>query len=220
LRSDAKVKTVKKAGKRLKMFDINKLSSEEYHASVDTEAPAYKLKLFMLILKVLSILVIEKIQNFFSWLFSCGKKSDCIVNQLALVTGGGNGLGRAICFRLAREKCDLAIVDIDFHNAQKTANAIMNQHQVVCRAYQCDISNIDAIEKLKTDIEREMRGIDILVNNAGLLYVSNFFTSEVKDIKKVVEVNLTAHIVVSIAEMCSSSCSLCVNCVLKSSACR
>ncbi|KAG5676232.1 hypothetical protein PVAND_006081 [Polypedilum vanderplanki] len=71
----------------------------------------------------------------------------------------------------------------------------MSKHKVkTCRAYQCDISKIEEIEKLKNDIESEMRGIDILVNNAGLIYVCNFFTSNVNDIKKVVEVNLTAHI--------------------------
>ncbi|KAG5676231.1 hypothetical protein PVAND_006080 [Polypedilum vanderplanki] len=179
------------------MFDINKLNSEEYHASAYQKPQPYKFKLFLLIIRIVGVMIVDSFQVLFKWILNVGSKPENIKNQLALVTGGGNGLGRAICFRLAKEQCDLAIADIDYNSALKTANEIMSKHKVTCRAYQCDISKIEEIEKLKNDIESEMREIDILVNNAGLLYVCNFFTSNVNDIKKVVDVNLTAHIVIT-----------------------
>jgi all-trans-retinol dehydrogenase (NAD+) len=44
-----------------------------------------------------------------------------ISGQLALVTGGANGLGRAICLQLAKEGCNVVVVDLDEGNALKTA---------------------------------------------------------------------------------------------------
>lgn len=47
--------------------------------------------------------------------------TDKIANQLALVTGGGKGFGRALCYRLLREKCDIAIVGVDYEAAGENA---------------------------------------------------------------------------------------------------
>jgi all-trans-retinol dehydrogenase (NAD+) len=181
------------------MFDITKLMQNEYKAA-DTssiKAQPYKLKLVQMFLKVF-VVIMHDVYKYFKRFFQERPQPDKIANQLALVTGGGNGLGRSLCYRLAREKCDLAIVDIDYNAARKTANEISEEFNVLCKAYQCDISNKSAILKLKDDIESEMRSVDILVNNAGLLYVANFRTSNIDDIEKTIQVNLMSHIVVSI----------------------
>lgn len=132
--------------------------------------------------------IVEKIVRIFK-----PQQVENISNQLALVTGGGNGLGRALSFRLAREGCNIAVVDIDMKSASKTAREIEEAHKVQCKAFECDISNFAAILKLKTEIENQMGSVDILVNNAGLLYMSNFVKSDVDDIQKVVDVNLTSQ---------------------------
>lgn len=180
-----------------KKMDITKIMQDEYKAA-DTASVSntqYKFKLLQITFKVI-VLIISDTFKFFTRFFQKNQQPDKIANQLALVTGGGNGLGRALCYRLAREKCDLAIVDIDYNAAQRTAIEISEEFNVKCKAYQCDISNNLAILKLKDDIESEMRSVDILVNNAGLLYVTNFMTSKIDDIQKTIQVNLTSHIMV------------------------
>lgn len=115
---------------------------------------------------------------------------------MSRLLGGANGIGKALCIRLAQEGCDLAIVDVDMQNAQATAKEIAIEFKVQCRAYLCDISDYSAIEKLKSDVENDMRPVDILVNNAGLLYMDHFINSDIKDIQKVVDVNFTSQLMV------------------------
>ena len=51
--------------------------------------------------------------------------SNTLTNQVALVTGGAQGLGQAICLRLANEGCDVAVADIKLEQAQATADLIV-----------------------------------------------------------------------------------------------
>lgn len=167
----------------------------EYRPAVNSRTnSSFKFQLAVLILKVILILIYDSLL----WILSLfkAKKLENLSKKLALVTGGGNGLGRSICFRLAREGCDLAIVDIDHKAACRTAKEIEEKYKVTCKPFLCDISNKAAILKLKEDVENQMRGVDILVNNAGLIYVSNFIKCDIEDIDKTVKVNLTAQMVV------------------------
>lgn len=150
--------------------------------------------LLLVALKVLLLAIFEVFKDFLK-IFVPSKK-ESLRNQLALVTGGGNGLGRALCMRLAAEKCDLAVVDIDIENVKKVAAEIEEKFKVQCRAYQCDIAVLSEVENLKNIIENDMREVDILVNNAGLIYTANYDKSDVKDIQRVVDVNFTSHLLV------------------------
>lgn len=173
------------------MFNINKVMEREYREAPKPKTDSsYKLKLFILALQVIAI----ELYSYFKCLIRLfrPRKPQDISKKLALVTGGGNGLGRSISFRLAQEGCDLAIADIDYKSACKTAKEIQAKYNVNCRPFFCDVSNRAAICKLKDDIESEMRGVDILVNNAGLLYVGNFLESELEDIERTTLVNLAA----------------------------
>lgn len=131
---------------------------------------------------------LSKLKNFVS------PKS--IKGELALVTGGGNGLGRKLCIELAREGCDLAIVDVDIEGAEKTAQECEEIFKVKCKSFKCDISNVEAVLELKNKIEREMRSVDVLVNNAAIAYGADFIESRYEHIKRVIEVNFTSQIYV------------------------
>ncbi|KAL7051751.1 hypothetical protein ACKWTF_004595 [Chironomus riparius] len=178
------------------MYNINELMERDYRPAVNPQTnSSYKLTLLVVAFKV-SIVIICDIFHWFINLFKSSVPEN-ISKKLALVTGGGNGLGRSLCFRLAQEGCDVAVVDIDYKGACQTAAEIQEKYKIICKPYHCDVSDKNAIYKLKNDVEREMRGIDILVNNAGLVYTANFLTSDVEDIERAVKVNTLSQILVS-----------------------
>lgn len=117
--------------------------------------------------------------------------------QLALVTGGGNGLGREIALRLAKEGCNIVIVDLDLRGAQNTAKEIEEKCKVTALAYKVDVSDYEAVERLKVDIEKSIGTVDILVNNAGILSFQYLKDLKPHEIQKIINVNLTANIWVS-----------------------
>lgn len=180
------------------MFSITESIQRDYVAAVVTSPGqnkfSFSLNLFILVLKTILLTLVELVRIALS--IFVPQKSVSIANQLALVTGGANGMGKAFCTRLAQEGCDLAIVDIDIRNARETAREIHDKFNVQCKAYQCDVSDYEAVEELKGKIENDMRAVDILVLNAGLLYMDNFIKSDIKDIQKTVDVNLTSQLMV------------------------
>lgn len=153
-----------------------------------------KLNRLSLVLKVFFLISSECFKKFLGLFTSTSKES--LSNKLALVTGGANGLGRELCMKLAAEKCDLAVVDIDIETATNTAKEIEEKFEVQCRAFECDIADSFAIKKLKEKVESEMKSVDILVNNAGLIYYGDFLKCKREDMKRVVDVNLTGQILV------------------------
>lgn len=153
------------------------------------------LKIVYLFIKISCILSLELCENFIK-LFT-GSKIKNIANQTALVTGGANGLGRAIACRLAEEKCNIVISDINYNEAIKTAEFIEKEFKVVVKVFKIDVSKIEEIEELKKNVESSLGHVDILINNAGVMPVISLREGFPKDIQKIVDVNLTSHFWVS-----------------------
>ncbi len=87
-------------------------------------------------------------------------------DKVAVVTGGGQGMGRAIALAYAKQGCSLAVVDIHLDRARETAAAIEAPGGQAI-AVQTDITDSGAVSQMAaTTLERFGR-IDILVNNAG-----------------------------------------------------
>lgn len=112
-----------------------------------------------------------------------------IRGQLALVTGGGKGLGREICLRLAKEGCNIAIVDIDVDSSKETAEDCRDLG-VKAEFYRCDVSDNDSVEMLKYQVIHRSGVVDILVNNAGILFGRPIIEETPQNIQKMVGVNL------------------------------
>ena len=143
----------------------------------------------VLVFKVSSITIVAIFEN-----FCTARKPKSITGQLALVTGSANGLGREIAFRLAREGCDVVIVDLNLNEAQKTAAEISEKFKVKTAAYKVDVSDYEAIQQLKKDIEKSLGDLDILVNNAGILSAISLREGSPSDIQKLIDVNLSSHL--------------------------
>ncbi len=87
--------------------------------------------------------------------------------QVAVVTGGARGLGRAAAEGLAQFGCDVAVVDLAAESCAATVEAIGAVGRTA-RAYGCDVADEQAVERTVADIARDFGRIDILVNIAGI----------------------------------------------------
>lgn len=88
--------------------------------------------------------------------------------KVALVTGGGRGIGRGISLVLAREGAAIVIADIDSANAAATAEELRAGGTRVL-VVPCDVTSAESAEAAVAAAVREMGGVDILVNNAGVV---------------------------------------------------
>lgn len=86
-------------------------------------------------------------------------------NQVAIVTGGGGGIGRKICTRLAEEGSRVAVLDIDADTARQTADEIGDSSRA--RAMQVDITDPQSVKGAIAEVVRIYGAVDVLVNNAG-----------------------------------------------------
>ena len=84
--------------------------------------------------------------------------------QVAVVTGGGHGIGRALCRRLHRDDVAIVVVDIEEAAAQTVAEELGGHARVI------DVANEDAVAGLVESVEDEIGPIDLFVSNAGVGY--------------------------------------------------
>ncbi len=88
-------------------------------------------------------------------------------DRVAIVTGGAQGIGKAISRRLADEGAKLAIVDINLQVAQQTASEFAASG-VEARAYQANVVKFDDVDAMVKQVIDDFGSLDILVNNAGI----------------------------------------------------
>ncbi len=88
-------------------------------------------------------------------------------DRVALITGGGSGIGRGIALRFAREGAKLAVVDISAANLEATA-PLLDEAGTDYLCLLGDVSNTVSVEGFFAETERRFGRLDILVNNAGI----------------------------------------------------
>src|SRR5436309_2310044 len=88
-------------------------------------------------------------------------------DRIALVTGGGSGIGRAIALTFAEEGARVVVNDVRAAAAKETLEA-MGPRQAQGRAIQADVSDSGQVRAMFAELERELGTLDILVNNAGI----------------------------------------------------
>jgi len=88
------------------------------------------------------------------------------MNKTAIITGGGGGIGAALCLAFARRGCNIFLVD-KFDVKPELIDEIKSQNVKVV-TYKCDVSNYDECKKLSDDAVAEFGAIEYLINNAGI----------------------------------------------------
>ncbi len=90
-----------------------------------------------------------------------------LAGKVAVVTGGGSGIGRGIVLCMAREGADITIPDIQFENALKVAEEIRALGRKAL-AMQTDVTRTTDVQSMLKRVREEFGQVDILVNNAGV----------------------------------------------------
>ena len=112
-----------------------------------------------------------------------------LVGRNIVITGAAKGIGREMALLFAQEKSNLAIVDINMDELNKTAIEL-EQCGVRVSSYKCDVSKRDEIEKICEKIQNDFDKIDILINNAGIVVGKPIIDSSYDDIKRTIDINL------------------------------
>jgi NAD(P)-dependent dehydrogenase (short-subunit alcohol dehydrogenase family) len=110
-------------------------------------------------------------------------------NQIAIVTGGAQGIGRAIALGLAREGANVVIADIQVERAEATVDEIwgMGRQAIALRT---DVSNLSDIAVMMDAALEAFGTLDILVNNAGIALRTPFFETTEDTWQRIIDVNL------------------------------
>lgn len=87
--------------------------------------------------------------------------------KVAIVTGAGRGIGRAIALILAKEGADIVIADIDLQSAGKAVDEVKSLGRQA-QAVKVDVSKSDEVNQMVEQAMSSFKRIDILVNNAGI----------------------------------------------------
>src|SRR5580693_6749091 len=94
-------------------------------------------------------------------------KYEELQGKIAIITGAGRGIGRAIALRLAHEGAAICVTDVDLASAQVVAQQIIKDHGQAITV-KVDVTKQDDIDKMISATVNEFGTVDILVNNAGV----------------------------------------------------
>ena len=112
-----------------------------------------------------------------------------LAGKVAVVTGGGRGIGRTICLALAEAGADVAVTSTTQERNLRVAGEVAALGRRSC-AHAADVADPEAVGSMAGAVLDEMGRCDILVCNAGIQRFSPFLSSDFDKWRRVVEVHL------------------------------
>ena len=112
------------------------------------------------------------------------------MSRIAVVTGGGSGLGRSISIRLAADGHRVAVVDVDVEKAEKVA-AEIQAAGVKAIAVGCDVSDEAGVESAFATVRHALGPVEILVTSAAIAGFTRFDLITLDEWNRYLAVNLT-----------------------------
>lgn len=111
-------------------------------------------------------------------------------DKIAIVTGGGQGLGQAICLRLAKEGCHVVVADVQDQIAQATATDIAKATGRTVVPFKTDVTQEQQVKALFDMAIERFGQVDIVVANAGILIAEPIAEADADKWRAVINVNL------------------------------
>ena len=109
-------------------------------------------------------------------------------DKVAVVTGAGSGIGRALSVELARRGAKLAICDVDTHGLAET-EALVMQAGAELRADPLDVSQRELVLAYADDVAAHFGRVNLVFNNAGIAFTGDVEEMSFKDIDRVMDVD-------------------------------
>lgn len=110
-------------------------------------------------------------------------------NRTAIITGGSKNIGLAIADQFSKTGMQLAIVSSNKNNIEKAKGYFSNSNAII--SFWChDISNVESLKQLSSEINEKHGSIDILVNCAGVLEITNIEDTTEQEWDTTLDINL------------------------------
>ena len=120
--------------------------------------------------------------------------------QVAIVTGGGGGIGKATCLAFAKEGADIVIPEVNLANAE-AASAEITALGRQCRVIETDVADGNSVRQMVQETLDAFGRIDILVNNAGIFSYTRIDACTEAEWDRMMAVNLKGPFLCSQAVM-------------------
>lgn len=117
-------------------------------------------------------------------------------DRVAIVTGGGSGLGRALCHAFAEEGASVVCPDINLDDAQETV-AEIEKMDGKATAIKADVTNADEVNKMVEETTKAYGRIDVLINNAGIAARQGLLDTAEETWDKLIDVDLKGPFLVA-----------------------
>lgn len=112
-----------------------------------------------------------------------------LCGKVVVVTGGGSGIGEAICSKFSAEGASLAVLDLNKEAAECTVDSI-RKNGGIAHPFRCDVTDINSIRAALDAIEQACGRLTTLVNNAGIAHIGNIENTSAKDLDRIYQVNV------------------------------
>jgi sorbitol-6-phosphate 2-dehydrogenase len=120
-----------------------------------------------------------------------------LADRVAIVTGGAQGLGRAISRRLAQEGCVVVIADVNEKGIAEAAASITKETDRLVVGVKADVTQEDDVKALFDQVTQEFGRVDIVVANAAILIAEPIADADAEKWRAVMNVNLFGYFLVT-----------------------